>query len=277
MNRKFVTVKSYRLAYAEVNPAADKIIFFLHGNSSSADLWRLQLTDKNFSGYRLIAFDLPGHGLSDHSSNADDDYSLPGTAAIIREAIQSLVGMHPYMITGFSSGANIASELLACSIVPVGIALIGACVLGGIYDFGTVFKMQEIPSILTYNEKDEKKVDSFINNHIQSFDKLLGQQVQKDYTAVDLAYKPALFGSAAKGNINDEVQLLKDYGLEVCVIFGADDSLINTNYLDKQPFYTWRQEVFKVAGAGHWVQLEKPAVVNSLILQYADERFQQLR
>jgi len=42
----------------------DRAVVFLHGGNSNANRWRGTLEDLEGSGYRLFAFDLPGHGFA---------------------------------------------------------------------------------------------------------------------------------------------------------------------------------------------------------------------
>ena len=87
-----------RLSYYENNTAGPSILFFIHGNSGSGKTWSKQVGDDLLSEYRLIAFDLPGHGRSSHSDHPDDDYSPIGTAKILSEAIKKLAGRQPFIL-----------------------------------------------------------------------------------------------------------------------------------------------------------------------------------
>ena len=62
---RFVSVDGLRLRYFEAG--AGHPVIFLHGGSlgSSADVFRRNLPVFASSGYRAIAFDQPGFGLSD--------------------------------------------------------------------------------------------------------------------------------------------------------------------------------------------------------------------
>src|SRR5882757_9166310 len=98
MNPKFISVEGIRLSYLEKNPEGGKVIFFIHGNSSSSHAWRAQFESELLAGYRLIAFDLPAHG----GSAAPQDYSLPGLGRIMAKAVILLAGERDYIISGLS-------------------------------------------------------------------------------------------------------------------------------------------------------------------------------
>lgn len=59
MNKKYTTAKGIRIAYLEKNPEAKNTIFFIHGNSLSANYWTKQFQSELLVSYRLVAFDLP--------------------------------------------------------------------------------------------------------------------------------------------------------------------------------------------------------------------------
>ena len=70
----FVTIDGLRLRYIEAG--AGHPLIFLHGGSlgSSADVFRRNIRDFAAAGYRAIAFDQPGFGLSDVPSDHSGAY-----------------------------------------------------------------------------------------------------------------------------------------------------------------------------------------------------------
>src|SRR5437868_3764547 len=80
---KYAGVDGLRLRYIE--EGSGPAVLFLHGASlgSSADVFRRNLAPFARAGFRAIAFDLPGFGLSD----VPDDHSL----AFQRKAIPKFI------------------------------------------------------------------------------------------------------------------------------------------------------------------------------------------
>src|SRR3954447_11866324 len=80
---KFVKVDGLKLRYIE--EGSGRAVLFLHGASlgSSADVFLRNLAPFARAGFRAIAFDLPGFGLSD----VPDDHSL----AFQRKAIPKFI------------------------------------------------------------------------------------------------------------------------------------------------------------------------------------------
>ena len=53
-------------------------VLLIHGNSLSREVFRKQLGGALSRKYRLVAFDLPGHGDSSDALNASRTYTRPG-------------------------------------------------------------------------------------------------------------------------------------------------------------------------------------------------------
>ncbi|RXZ33840.1 alpha/beta fold hydrolase [Oxalobacteraceae bacterium CAVE-383] len=72
---KFVDVGAFRIRYIEAGAADAPVVLLLHGASlgSSADTFRGNLPAFAAAGLRAIAFDQPGHGLSENLPGASGD------------------------------------------------------------------------------------------------------------------------------------------------------------------------------------------------------------
>lgn len=273
MNQNFITINGLKIAYFEKNPTADKMIFFIHGNSCSSRMWAKQLHSELLTNYRLIAFDLPGHGKSSASENPLEDYSPIGTAKILSSAVSKLAGKAPCILVGFSYGTNLVAEMLEYDVAPLGIVLMGACVIGQNFGLEKAFAQRTTPSIFSYNETEVGLVESFFLESMNAGNEKDLQNAIEDYLSANPVFKPTIFRTAGEGKITDEIQNLKNLGIPVCLIFGKTDRLVNIDYLDESPFSIWTNSVYKLPGAGHWVNIDDAAKVNQLISDYADEMF----
>jgi pimeloyl-ACP methyl ester carboxylesterase len=84
-------------------------LVFLHGLGGALSTWQVVLGDL-VEGHRIAAIDLPGHGLSDKSAEAD--YSVSGLASALAEAMEQL-GIEKPVLVGHSLGAAIALSIAA--------------------------------------------------------------------------------------------------------------------------------------------------------------------
>ena len=88
----------------------DLPVLLIHGNSLSREVFRKQLCGALSSKYRLVAFDLPGHGDSSDALNASRTYSRPGLAHAATEMLD-LLGLREVIVVGWSLGGHIALEM----------------------------------------------------------------------------------------------------------------------------------------------------------------------
>jgi pimeloyl-ACP methyl ester carboxylesterase len=82
----------------------DKALIFVHGWTCNADFWRPQM--EAFTSVRVIAIDLPGHGLSD---KPHVDYTMAYFARSI-EAVMRDAGVKRAVLVGHSMGAPVIRE-----------------------------------------------------------------------------------------------------------------------------------------------------------------------
>ena len=84
-------------------------VLLVHGWGASIYMWRDWFAPLAERGYRVVALDLPGHGLSDKPSN-EGRYRLASLTATVRELIATLELRRPHVVAQ-SMGGTIAVDL----------------------------------------------------------------------------------------------------------------------------------------------------------------------
>ena len=84
-------------------------VLLVHGWGASIYMWRNWFAPLADRGYRVVALDLPGHGLSDKPSN-EGRYRLASLTATVRELIATLELRRPHVVAQ-SMGGTIAVDL----------------------------------------------------------------------------------------------------------------------------------------------------------------------
>ncbi|MGI9594907.1 MAG: alpha/beta fold hydrolase, partial [Acidimicrobiales bacterium] len=81
-----------RVHFVDTNPDADSVVVVLHGNPSWSWIWRRQVEAAVAAGYRAIAPDLVGMGMSDKPSELTD-YTVAGHVEWMRALLVDELGL----------------------------------------------------------------------------------------------------------------------------------------------------------------------------------------
>jgi len=272
MARQFTTADHLRIAYLEKNVDQKQTLLFVHGNSCSSASWHKQFAAPELDQYRLIAIDLPAHGQSDDSAWPEKDYNLRRLGEITSLVVKAL-NIREYILIGVSLGANIVAEAMAYGLKPQGIVLIGPSILGAGYPMSDFVIPDTAVSVVFSDDAPSELVNEYAATTSLSTnpdDRLL---FLNDYYHTRVPFRSAFFRSITEKVYTDEIQLLKESALPLCIIMGADEKIIRPDYLDNAPFDLWPGHVHKIAGASHLVHIDKPDDVNRLIADYAENMF----
>jgi pimeloyl-ACP methyl ester carboxylesterase len=104
---RFITVDGTRTFVEEAGPADGPAVVLIHGFAGSTFSWRHTLPALADAGYRAVAFDLKGFGLSDKTFAGDQ--SDPAQAEFTARVMDTL-GISRATIVGRSWGGNILAH-----------------------------------------------------------------------------------------------------------------------------------------------------------------------
>lgn len=105
---RFIDVGGVRTYVEEAGPANGPPVLLIHGMGSSTFSWRHTLPALAKAGYRAVACDLRGFGLSDKVGAAD--YSHQAQAEAMAH-LMNILGISKAVVVGHSMGANVAAHL----------------------------------------------------------------------------------------------------------------------------------------------------------------------
>jgi pimeloyl-ACP methyl ester carboxylesterase len=246
-------------------------VVFIHGNSLNAGLFFKQFEDKQINSYRLIAPDLPGHGLSERSINPEKDYSVLSYIQLIKKFIRKL-GLHKVAIFGHSLGGHIAIHLSK----ELSENEIAALVIQGTPPLTLPPELQKAflpnPAVpLAFKaELNETEIEtlssSFINKENPSYHRL-----EESIRNCDPLVRPFI-GKSISTEVNvDEAKILGNAGFPVAVFHGKDEQNVNPEYIKELNLPLWRNKIHYIEDAGHSAFLENPESFNSLFMDFLGE------
>lgn len=246
-------------------------VVFVHGNSSSKEIFAAQLHSPLRERYRLVALDLPGHGASIDALDPQRTYTIPGYASVVREVLD-IVGIARYFVVGWSLGGHIAIELAAAEPLPVGVVITGAPPFArSMESVGEAF-------LPTPHMQLSGKPD-FTDEEALAYARAT---TTADVSHDDFRYRAArrtdgrararMFAGFAEGLGVDQRRTVEESPVPLAIINGENDGFINPGYFAKPRYANlWRHEVFRITGTGHAPFFEQPGEFNDLIQAFFAE------
>ena len=100
-----------RIRVVERGDAAAPPIVLVHGWGCTAYVFRFNISSLADAGYRVVALDLKGHGLSDKPAGKDE-YTIDALVEHLRDALDAL-GLERPVLAGHSLGGSLAYHFAA--------------------------------------------------------------------------------------------------------------------------------------------------------------------
>jgi pimeloyl-ACP methyl ester carboxylesterase len=268
MEKEFRSIRGCKIAYVEINAEGAETIFFIHGNSGSAKNWLFQLQDPWLKRYRLVALDLPGHGNSSRSVSPFEDFSPVNTGKIISEVIEQLSSEKPFCLVGFSYGTNVVAEA-AQYLNPTGIAMLSPCIIGAELGLDKL-KLNPASIFLKPTVLIQEAENFYLKNLLIYTEQ---KNYIKDYYSTQKEFRTSLMENVLAGNFSDEIEIIKSFHIPILILFGEEDTILDKDYLDDYPMQLFNESIYKLPGAGHFVQTDKPGSCNEILYNYVNDRF----
>jgi len=249
-------------------------IIFIHGNSLDSDTWLPQLENRELnSKYQLIAFDLPGHGQSGwYQNDATKGYRPKNILPLIKKILETYA-VTEFLLVGLSYGTNIIGEIDTPMPGCVGMMLVSPCIVNNVFTAAEILTPGPNAHVIIAANPTDRELYDYTFLHQKN--KAIGERFIKTYRAADPAFREELGKAMFENDLTDELENIKNWSLPVCIVFGKDETLIKTNYLNNYG-PTWNQNVYLVDHAGHLINEEEPEAFNKLLLTYAKEVFKEI-
>lgn len=255
------------LNYLELNKGASNTLFFMHGNSCSINFWRKQFRSPVFSEYRLVVFDLPGHGNS--GMPPDSDCSLTGVGKIMAKAINLVSKDKPFILVGASLATNIIAEMLYEDVDPDGIVLAGPCLINDHYTVEKFVKPNTHVHVVFAEEAPDGEISKYAQETSSSTDVNDIRFFIDDYKSTQPRFRGLLAKSIGDKVYRDQIEIVKQRNLPTLVIMGAEEKIVDPDYLDDANLPAWNETIYKIGGASHLVNIDQPDEFNNLFYSFA--------
>jgi pimeloyl-ACP methyl ester carboxylesterase len=247
----FINTSHGTLAYEQYGEG-DTVVLFIHGNSSCGKVFKRQMTSEFYKGYRMITFDLPGHGESENSPDPHKTYTLPGFADATREFIEALRLQRPIVI-GWSLGGHIAIELLSGHLPFQALLVSGAPPVGKLNGISEIaaqgFKKSPGGSTAGKELWSDDDARAFVDRiFLGSEEKILIDAAKR----ADGRFRRRIFEAARQGLGVNQREVIETALIPIGVINGAEDPIVNLDYFDALHYqHLWGGSAFRLSGVGH--------------------------
>ncbi len=267
-----VTSGEVEIEVAVEGPEDGPPVLLLHGWPDSHRLWRHQVPALTAAGLRTIAPDLRGFGESTRPGDVGA-YAMPGILGDVLAVLDHLGVEHTHLV-GHDWGAALA--WLVATLVPDRVDRLAALSVGHLASFASAGFAQREKSwyilLFQFDGVAEQWLSADDWHNYRDF----FAHPDPDGTIVDLSRPGALTASLNLYRANVPPSSLVEPRPELPPVAAptlgiwssGDRFLTEENMTGSSRFVTgpWRYE--RVDGAGHWLQLEAPDAVNSLLVDH---------
>lgn len=263
MNAQYLNVGGSQIRYVD-NENSGPVILLLHGVGASLEFWE-ELLNHPDNSFRMIAWDLPGHGLSDF---VDDKNYRPDFFAQCAWQLLDHLRVNNTSLVGNSLGGAISLRMKQQQGQRVDkLVLLNAAMLGK--EAPMPFRLMNIPilgEILTasVDMAFKQQVEAvFAKSYVltDTLRDVIERNVsRKGAQAAFLANIRQLTSLAgqAKSQIDESLKIVSTMNKPTLFIHGREDSVIPLSHSEKAHALTSNSKLIIMEDCGHSPHVEKP-------------------
>lgn len=274
MQHKEIRINGQKIAYYE-SPGPSTLrmgapaVVMVHGNSMSGLSFQKQLESPLGKKYRLIAIDLPGHGMSDKAPEPEKAYTLPAYAETLVSFVDQL-GLQETVFVGLSLGGHILLEA-ADRLQASGLIISGAPPVSSAAQFQEAYLPNPALSALFNPELSDKEVSAWVAALFR-LEADIPDFLEADIRRSDRRARAGLGASVINGDFKNEVEVAAALNVPLAIIHGEKDQITNPDYIKKLHIPTLcRNKIQIIPDAGHTPQWEQPAAFNRLFGEFLED------
>jgi pimeloyl-ACP methyl ester carboxylesterase len=258
----YAIIDNLRIRYLDNASVGKKTLVFLHGLGGAIESWSNNLGYLS-KMYRVVAFDLPGFGLSDKPRR---NYTLGFFSSFVLRALRELKIGDPVNIIGSSLGGQIAARIAITSPGKVGKLVLISPAGFTPKSFLSSNGLQKYIRILDASSSAEIK---------KALSEATTAQVRCDdahmvYERLSMPGAKNAFASALKYSTTARRININKIKSPTFVIWGKEDRVIPVRFI--LPFIEMKNcRLYILENCGHRPHAEKPKVINEIIERFIEE------
>lgn len=271
----FIDSSAGSIRYLDLGPRRAETVILIHSFNGFIESWREQTATLEAAGYRVIAYDLYGRGLSDLP---DGPLSLSVFTGQLSELMEA-VGVHRAHLVGGSFGAVIAAEFSQTYPEQVqSLSFVGPAGWPTEGDAGSqaLINTPVIGELLFHYFGDrliEPSVDAyFVDAKVVPWAK----QLWLHYAETG-QFRRASLNILRHSPVRDYSagwQKLADSHHPILFLWGDKDVSFPVDNLDKVRRWIPQAEISVIPNTAHWLNIESPKTVNARLLAFLKSSFE---
>jgi pimeloyl-ACP methyl ester carboxylesterase len=265
--RQHIITTSHGSLAVEESGEGGMPVLLVHGNSSCRGVFRHQLQGRLAGRYRLIAFDLPGHGESSDAPDPMRSYTRPGLADASVELLEKL-GVTECVVFGWSLGGHIGIDMLSRFPGMRGLMISGTPAVG-FDNMAEGFRGSPHSGVAGRRDLSDADIDGFIQGIFgESAEPFLRDAVAR----TDGRFRQRLFAAARAGEGGDQRVAVAGSHIPLAVVNGGADRLVNLDYVDSVAYGNlWERRCHRLPGLGHASFWEAPGDFDPVLERFLQD------
>jgi len=246
------------------NGVAAPAVLLIHGNSMCWQVFTGQFESSLSERYRLIAFDLPGHGASGNARDPERSCSIPGYSELALEILDTL-GIDEAAVLGWSLGGHVGLEIMAHWNGLRGLMVVGTPPVAPSPDaLAEAFLQTQLMAFAGQKEAAPHEAEAYARAccgaAVDRMPALLEAARRTDGWARHCMMRSALAGKGADGR-----RVAETATVPLAIVAGAEDPFINRRFLLSLDYAClWQDKVHFMEHCGHAPFLDRPTAFNAL-------------
>jgi len=220
MTSGHITTSAGKIAYRQ-SAGTGPTIVLVHGNSASSKAFARQLDGTLGRTYRVIAYDLPGHGKSDDAADPAKTYTMPGYARVLREVAAQL-GADDAVFVGWSLGGHIVLEAAPDLPDAKGFAIFGTPPLAFPPAMEQAFLPTPAMAFTFAPELSDEQARAYVAAAFKPDATDLPAEMVADVLRTDGRARANLAASIAPGGFRDEIEVVASLRQPLAILHGAE-------------------------------------------------------
>ena len=260
----YVQTGSGRLA-VRLSRGARTPVLLIHGNSMSGRVFEGLLDSPLGRSHRLVAVDLPGHGLSDNAVHPDKAYTVPGYADALLDVLFAL-NISEAIVCGWSLGGHVALEMMARSPLVSGSFVTAAPPVSPGPEAICGYNMSEELVLFMTEALEEAQMRKLAEISVGA---AASQSAYEDVVRTDGRARPIVVQNMLNGVGADPRPLFGNAARPIALVVGEEEAGLSQTFMQSiNGPGLWRGAVQTIPGAKHAPFLETPEVFAALLLQF---------